>query len=230
LVGTWQWAFAFWSVPVVLIAVLVLGLAPKPMPPSSAAPVRRRWWPDWGSLLIWRLGFMLGTVNAMYFSINAFIPDYLTSTGQSGRISASLTGLNAGQLPASALLLAFASRLELKAWPYVVSGLICVTAVAGVVFGSGVLVVASATLIGFAASAILILVLALPPLLAPPDDVHRVTAAMFTISYTCAVAVPVISGMVWDKSGIPAMAFLPVAICGIVLMLLAPAINHVRRA
>jgi CP family cyanate transporter-like MFS transporter len=173
---------------------------------------------------------MLGTVNAMYFSINAFIPDYLTSTGQSGWISASLTGLNAGQLPASALLLAFASRLELKAWPYVVSGLICVTAVAGVVFGSGVLVVASATLIGFAASAILILVLALPPLLAPPDDVHRVTAAMFTISYTCAVAVPVISGMVWDKSGVPAMAFLPVAICGIVLMLLAPAINHVRRA
>jgi CP family cyanate transporter-like MFS transporter len=230
LVGTWQWAFAFWSVPVVLIAVLVLGLAPKPMPPSSAAPVRRRWWPDWGSLLIWRLGFMLGTVNAMYFSINAFIPDYLTSTGQSEWISASLTGLNAGQLPASALLLAFASRLELKAWPYVVSGLICVTAVAGVVFGSGVLVVASATLIGFAASAILILVLALPPLLAPPDDVHRVTAAMFTISYTCAVAVPVISGMVWDKSGIPAMAFLPVAICGIILMLLAPAINHVRRA
>jgi len=230
LVGTWQWAFAFWSVPVVLIAMLVLALAPKPMKSASAAPVRRRWWPDWGSLLIWRLGFMLGTVNAMYFSINAFIPDYLTSTGQSEWISASLTGLNAGQLPASALLLAFASRLELKAWPYVVSGLLCVAAVAGVVFGSGILVVASATLIGFAAAAILILVLALPPLLAPPDDVHRVTAAMFTISYTCAVAVPVISGMMWDMSGVATMAFLPIAICGIVLMLLAPAINHVRRA
>jgi CP family cyanate transporter-like MFS transporter len=229
LVGTWQWGFAFWSIPVVAIAVAVLAFAPR-QGAKTATAVRRQWWPDWGSLLIWRLGLMLGTVNAMYFSINAFIPDYLTNTGQSEWISASLTGLNAGQLPASALLLAFASRLELKAWPYVVSGLLCVAAVAGVVFGNGILVVASATLIGFAASAILILVLALPPLLAPPDDVHRVTAAMFTISYTCAVAVPVISGMVWDKSGVPAMAFLPVAICGIVLMLLAPAINHVRRA
>lgn len=228
LVGTWQWGFAFWSIPVVAIAVAVLAFAPR-QGAKTATAVRRQWWPDWGSLLIWRLGLMLGTVNAMYFSINAFIPDYLTSTGQSDWISASLTGLNAGQLPASALLLAFASRLELKAWPYVVSGVLCVAAVAGVVFGSGIVVVASATLIGFAASAILILVLALPPLLAPPDDVHRVTAAMFTISYTCAVAVPVISGMVWDKSGIPAMAFLPIAVCGIILMLLAPAINHVRR-
>jgi len=173
---------------------------------------------------------MLGTVNAMYFSLNAFLPDYLTVTGQRDWISASLTGLNIGQLPASALLLAFASRLELKAWPYVVSGLLCVAAVTGVVFGSGVVVVASATTFGFAGSAILILALALPPLLAPPEDVHRVTAAMFTISYTCAVAVPVISGIVWDDSGVAAMAFLPIAICGIVLMLLAPAINHVRRA
>ena len=75
---------------------------------------------------------------------------------------------------------------------------------------------------GFAAAAILILVLALPPLLSPPDDVHRVTAAMFTISYSCAVIVPVISGMVWDLSGIAALAFLPIALCGILLVILAP--------
>jgi MFS transporter, CP family, cyanate transporter len=60
--------------------------------------------------------------------------------------------------------------------------------------------------------------------------VHRVTAAMFTISYSCAVIVPVISGALWDLSGIPALAFLPIALCGILLIVLAPAINHVRRA
>ena len=37
--------------------------------------------------------------------------------------------------------------------------------------------------------------LALPPRLSPPDDVHRISAAMFTISYTCAVVTPVISGV-----------------------------------
>ena len=89
--------------------------------------------------------------------------------------------------------------------------------------------ITAAALAGFAAAGILILVLALPPLLSPPDDVHRVTAAMFTISYSCAVIVPVISGALWDLTGIAAMAFLPIAFCGILLVILAPAINHVPR-
>jgi CP family cyanate transporter-like MFS transporter len=87
----------------------------------------------------------------------------------------------------------------------------------------------AAAVTGFAAAGTLILVLALPPLLSPPDDVHRVTAAMFTISYSCAVIVPVISGMLWDMSGMAGMAFLPIAVCGILLVILAPAINHVPR-
>ena len=33
--------------------------------------------PDWRNTLIWRLGIMLGTVNATYFATNAFIPDYM---------------------------------------------------------------------------------------------------------------------------------------------------------
>ena len=228
LVGnSWQWGFAFWSVPVVVIALLVMVLAPPPVTAPSAA--RRRWWPDWSSSLIWRLGIMLGTVNASYFASNAFLPDYLNSRGLGDWISASLTALNAGQLPASILLLMFASRLELRAWPYVLCGLLCSLATAGLVFGSGPVVVACAAFIGFFAAGILVLALALPPLLAPPDDVHRVTAAMFTISYSCAVIVPVISGLAWDATGIGAFAFVPIALCGIVLAVLAPAIKHVRR-
>jgi CP family cyanate transporter-like MFS transporter len=172
---------------------------------------------------------MLGTINATYFATNAFLPDYLRSNGQDEWISASLTALNTGQLPASFLLLAIAGRLERKAWPYVICGLLCVLATGGIVFGHGAWVVAAAGLQGFAAAGILILVLALPPLLSPPDDVHRVTAAMFTISYSCAVIVPVISGMVWDLTGIASSAFLPIALSGILLVILAPAINHVPR-
>jgi len=228
--GSWQWGFAFWSVPVAIITLAVAALAPRPSRAAgAAATTRRRWWPDWSSLLIWRLGIMLGTVNASYFATNAFLPDYLNSRSLGDWISAALTGLNGGQLPASLLLLMFASRLELRAWPYVVCGLLCSFAVAGLVFGSGPVVVLSATFIGFFAAAILVLALALPPLLAAHDDVHRVTAAMFTISYSCAVIVPVISGFAWDMSGNGAAAFVPIAFCGIVLALLAPAIKHVRR-
>ncbi len=231
LVGSWQWGFAFWSAPVAVIALLVLALAPRAAATNGAAAPRRRWWPDWKSLLIWRLGIMLGTVNAMYFASNAFLPDYLASNGLRDWISAALTGLNIGQLPASFLLLAFARPARAQGLALSSSAaLLCAIATAGIVFGSGIVVVAATTLMGFTAAGILVLVLALPPLLAAPDDVHRVTAAMFTISYSCAVIVPVISGALWDLSGIPALAFLPIALCGILLVVLAPAINHVRRA
>jgi CP family cyanate transporter-like MFS transporter len=226
--GTWQWGFVAWSIPVAIIAIVVRVLAPAPA--TDGSTLVRRWWPDWRNTLIWRLGIMLGTINATYFATNAFLPDYMRSIGQSEWIGAALSGLNGGQLPASLLLLALASRLERKTWPYVVCGLLCVLATGGIVFGVGAWIVAAATLQGFAASAILILVLALPPLLSPPDDVHRVTAAMFTISYSCAVIVPVISGLAWDLTGIASTAFLPIALCGIGLVVLAPAINHVPRS
>jgi CP family cyanate transporter-like MFS transporter len=226
--GRWQWGFVVWSIPMAIIAVMVIALAPRAT--SSSTFVRRRWWPDWRNQLIWRLGIMLGTINATYFATNAFLPDYMRDRGQGEWISAALSGLNAGQLPASFLLLAFASRLEGRVWPYVVCGLLCVAATGGIVFGSGIWVVAAATLQGFSAAAILVLVLALPPLLSPPDDVHRVSAAMFTISYSCAVIVPVISGLAWDLTGVASAAFLPIALCGILLVILAPAINHIPRS
>ena len=227
IAGSWQWGFVAWSVPVAVIAGLVALLAPRQPTTNGAAP-RRRWWPDWKSPLIWRLGVLLGTVNASYFATNAFLPDYLRSNGQGEWISAALTALNTGQLPVSFLLLAFASRLERKAWPYVLCGILCLIATGGIVFGNGLWVVAASALQGFAAAGILILLLALPPLLSPPDDVHRVTAAMFTISYGFAVIVPVISGLSWDLSGVAGLAFLPIAVCGLVMVILAPAITHVR--
>lgn len=226
--GSWEWGFVFWSAPVAIIAIMVMIMAPRAVA-NGATAARRKWWPDWRNMLIWKLGIVLGTVNATYFATNAFIPDYLRSLSQDEWISAALTALNLGQLPASFILLAVAGRLERRVWPYVICGLLCLAATGGIVFGSGVMIVISAAVMGFAAAGILILVLALPPLLSPPDDVHRVTAAMFTISYSCAVIVPVISGMLWDITGIAAMAFLPIALCGIVLVILAPAINHVPR-
>src|SRR6202166_2536430 len=175
--GSWQWGFVTWSAPVAAIAILVMALAPRPASTNASSEARRRWWPDWGNALIWRLGIMLGTINASYFATNAFLPDYLRSNGQSEWISASLSGLNIGQLPASFLLLAVAGRLERKTWPYVICGLLCVAATGGIVFGTGAWVAAAATVQGFAAAAILVLVLALPPLLSPPNDIHRVIAA-----------------------------------------------------
>jgi CP family cyanate transporter-like MFS transporter len=224
LVGSWRIDFAVWGALCAVIALVVFALAPRP---AAAATVSapRLWWPDWRSGLIWQLGIMLGSINAMYFSTNFFIPRYLHETGRESDISAALTALNVGQIPASILLLFIAGGLEQRAWPYIGCGLLCLASVLSIVFGNSLMLIAGAGLLGFAAAAVLILMLALPPLLSPPEDVHRTAAAMFTISYTCAVIVPVLSGIAWDLSGIPATAFIPIGLCVFLLILPAATIQ-----
>ncbi|HLN07360.1 MAG TPA: MFS transporter, partial [Xanthobacteraceae bacterium] len=154
---------------------------------------------------------------------------YLTATGQADLISGALTGLNLGQLPASFLLLAIAGRLERRLWPYVVSGLLTLVGFAGVVLCTGPWVIASTLLLGFALSSVLILVLALPPLLSAPENLHRLSAAMFTISYSCAVVVPIVSGLSWDITGIPSIAFAPMALATLLMIALTPTLDLRRK-
>jgi CP family cyanate transporter-like MFS transporter len=154
----------------------------------------------------------------MYFSTNAFVPIYLAQAGQSDIIGTTLSALNIGQLPASFILLPFADRLVRRAWPYVVCGVLCLAAVLGMMSGHPHIIIASAGLLGCAAAGVLVLIFALPPLLSAPDDVHRTAAAMMTISYSCAVIVPIISGGLWDLTGVPVLAFVPIALCAVMLM------------
>jgi MFS transporter, CP family, cyanate transporter len=58
----------------------------------------------------------------------------------------------------------------------------------------------------------------------PPGDLHRVTAGLFNISYSCTVVVPIVSGGQLNPSGRPAIAFVPVGIGMLGLIGLAPSI------
>lgn len=223
--GSWRLSFLVWGIPCVIIALLVLAAAPRRDSTTVIAPGPRRWWPDWHNGVIWRLGLMLGSVNAMYFATNGFIPDYLHQTGQTDIISPALTALNFGQLPASAILLVYVGRWVRRVWPYFACGAFGLASFLGILFGNGPVIVFSAGLLGFASAAILIFMLALPPLLSPADDIHRMTAGMFTISYSCAVIVPIVSGALWDMTAVAGMAFVPIAMCALLLIALAPTIR-----
>lgn len=48
------------------------------------------------------------------------------------------------------------------------------------------------------------------------------TAGMFTIGYGLAFVMPLLGGIAWDRTGIPAISLMPVAI-GAILLLLGPA-------
>jgi CP family cyanate transporter-like MFS transporter len=225
--GSWRLSLVFWSAPIAIIAIAIIALAiyafgPRAQGEHAAAPgVTRKWLPDWHLGLVWRLGAVFCCINAIYFSANAFIPIYLTRNGRPELIGGALTALNFGQLPASLLLLAVAGKLERRAWPYIASGVLSLLSFAGLVFMVGPATMIWAGLLGFSDASALILGLTLPPLLCPPEDIARTSAGMFTISYSGAVGIALISGAAWDLSGVPAFAFVPLGICAIALAAMA---------
>jgi CP family cyanate transporter-like MFS transporter len=225
---SWRESFIVWAVPVVLIGLIILALAPRDAAPKpGGAPAR--WWPDWSDPLIWKLGIALGAANAMYFTTNAFLPDYLHHMGRDDLVTAALTALNVGQIPASLILLAVAHKIERSIWPHIVCGLAAIAGVIGIMTLPPMGIVACAAVVGFCAATILILMLAMPALLAPPGEVHLVAGAMFTISYSFAVLTPILSGLAWDLTGIPATAFLSIGGCAVMLIAVAPTIRFSGR-
>ncbi len=226
LVGSsWPLSFVFWGAPVVVIAGVVAAFAPRTPSPNVEAPTsRRKWLPDFRNSLLWRIGILLGGVNSMYFALNGFLPDFLTHIGRPDLIHAALSAINLAQLPVSLLLLVSAERMVRTMWSYVVCGLGCLASMLMIVMLGGIWAVVGSALVGGFSAGILVLVLALPPLLSAPEDVHRMTAGIFTISYSCALIVPVISGSLWDLTGEPAVAFVPLVICTLAIVGLAPSI------
>jgi CP family cyanate transporter-like MFS transporter len=224
---SWRATFVLWAVPIAFIAVLVLVTAPRAADTSLKGTTR--WWPDWPLRDILRLGIIFAGASALYYGSNAFLPDYLTAAGRPDLINPALTALNAGQLPASLLLMGFARHLERKAWPFVLSGLVSVGCIALMVVTANAVTVASAAVLGFAIGAAFALGLTLPPLLSRTGEVARVSAAMFTISYGGAMLVAVIGGVAWDLTGIERFAFLPIALSALPLIVLTPTIRFDRK-
>ena len=211
LAGSWRASLVLWSIPLVVIAITIFLLQPG----GKSAPVSRHhlWMPDWRDPLLWKVGIIMSAANQLYFCTNAFLPGFLLQTGRTDLIGPALTALNVGQLPASFILLAMASRWERRKWPLLAAVAIGVLGIAGTLAFTGTWgVVLSAAMIGFACAVILTLVLALPALLIAPDDVPRMSAGVFTLGYGFAMTMSILGGIAWDISGKAMFAFLPVTV------------------
>ena len=177
-----------------------------PLLPRAMAAHEYRWWPDWRGAL--PLGLLLGGTGGLYFSANTFMPDYLHAIGQPALVGPCLTALNAGQLPASALILAFPRQLTGNRVVFIVSPLVAFVGIAALLSPTPALIVAAAGLVGFCCGMQLILSLAMPPLLAAADDVHHLSAGMFAIGYFVSFLTPPLGGAIWDATRVPATSFL----------------------
>ncbi len=225
--NSWRLNFVVWSIPVLVTALLVALYAPKLGGAKSAVPAAgRRWWPDWRRPLIWKLGLILGSVNATYFVTNAFLPDYMTADGRPDLISSALTAINLGQLPAAFLMLGVAGRLVTKPWAYAATGTLALICLVGMLTMHGPWIVFWVAILGFTGAVTLILALALPSVLSAPDDVHRTSAGMFTISYSLAMALSVVGGWLWDFTHSPIAGFAPVAVCALLIIVLASTVKQ----
>ena len=217
LVGhSWQATFAVWALPVVLTALLVLSFGRHLIPRQHPATQSRLWLPDWKNPLIWRLGLLLGGVNALYFVANAFLPDFATAAGHPALIESALTALNLSQIPASFLMLLLAGRLATRRWAYVVTASLSLLSVLGILLSRDGGIVFWCAVLGFSNSITLVLAFALPSLLCAPADVPRTSAGMFTISYGWAMLVSIFSGQLWDWTRSPLSGIAPLAVCALI--------------
>ena len=225
--NSWRWAFVIWGVPLLVIALMTALLAPRSTDAqSSQAPTSG--WPDWSNPLIWKISFIFGAINSVYFCSNAFLPGYLTGAGRPDLIAAALTALNLGQLPASFVLLGVAGKLENRAWPFMACGVLMLVCIVGMVSTASAWTIAFAAALGFLGAFVLTLGFALPALLGAQSDVARMSAAMFTISYSEALTISVLSGAAWDLAASARFAFLPIALSAVPLLFM-PLVIPFRR-
>ena len=224
----WQVGLALWSIPTLLIALLTFFLTPiLPGADNTGAPSG---WPNWKDPLLWRMALILGAVNTLYFCSNGFLASYLYSIGRSDLTGPALTALNLGQLPASILLVFLAKTFERRVAPFVTFGVLAILSIVGILIAESYWAVFWSGLLGFACGGALALALALAPLLSEPRHVASVSAGMFSISYTFAMLVSVLAGLVWDLTQLPSASFLIIAMSALPLIALTPMLPFYRQA
>jgi len=223
LVGSWEAAFVFWAIPVLITAILLAVLTPHEPPPSDEP--RPSGMPDWRNNRMWRIGIFQSAASMIYVGANTFIPDYLHATNQADLVGLALASLNGMQVPASFVIGLVPLRLlARRSTSYLVAAAILLALVVVLIL-PGIPLILAAGVFGFCAAFVLVLAFALPALLAGHGEVVRMSAGTFAISYTTAFLTTLITGAVWDASQIEASAFLPALIGAVIVVVLGPALT-----
>lgn len=227
---SWAHTFVFWGIPVVVLLAFWLWLAP-PAPvkignryetPQHATKKSL----DGNSTIqpkrvnALHLGILVGGGSLIYFGMNAWIASYNQALHQSYLTPVALLSLNAAQLPVSLGVTLVAQQIAGRRWPFIAAGIISVFAILGWVFTPTALQPLWAALLGGSGALVFTLGIALPPLLAAPQEVGRLTGITISLTYGVAFIGPFIGGALWDLFNIPALAFVPVLVASVMLIIL----------
>lgn len=230
----WPATFVIWSIPVAIMLVLWLALAPAApalnprqrragMPDVATAPANAKPVASGKSRVRvnpLHLGVLLGCASLIFFGMNGWIATYNHALHRDGVTALALFVLNAAQLPVSLGMTLFAQQLAGRRWPFVLAGIVCCCAIAAWWLLPANAEPFSAALLGGGSAFVFVLGIALPPLLAGRAEVARLTGITLTLSYGVAFVGPLLGGSFWDLSGLSALAFLPVLAAGVTLITL----------
>ena len=236
----WAATFVLWTVPVLVILLLWLWLAPTdrarrdiPLPTQSEQPsdvaaiavqeeVQAQPEPERKSRVnALHLGIMLGGGSLIYFNMNSWIAVYNQALHHTETTSLALGVLNVAQLPVSLGVTFFAQWLAGRRSPFIVSGIICAIAIAGWVLTPVAFEPWWAAFLGGSSALVFTLGIALPPMLAGPHEVARLTGITLSLNYCVAFVGPLIGGQLWDWFHLPALAFVPVLLASASLIILS---------
>ncbi len=228
----WASTFILWSIPVFLLLALWFWLAPaahtkvsrhllslqriaaSTTSQSSAQPTQRT------RVSALHLGIMVGAGSLVYFGMNGWIAPYNQAIHHADITPLALVILNAAQLPVSLAVTVIAQQIAGRRSPFIVAGAICAVAISGWLFTPAALEPFWAALLGGSAALVFTLGIALPPLLAGPHEVARLSGIVLSLTYGVAFVGPLLGGALWDLFQLPPLAFLPVALASILLIVL----------
>jgi len=218
--GSWERSFGVWGVSVALIALVVMLFGPRSE--RGAESIQPAWLPNFRDERLWEVGVLQAAASITYFGANTFIPDYLHANHQQHFVAPALAALNLGQLPATLAFGVIPIRILSHRFACALMALLLAAALSVFLIFGGWLGVAAAAFIGFWGAYTLILSFALPPLVAKADEVASMSAGAFTIGYSLAFVMSLLSGVVWDLTHVSATAFIPLALAVVILIVLGP--------
>lgn len=204
----WSGTFVFWGLPIVALFALWLFLAPPgparvirprfsrhhatPKSLDVNAPIKQK------RVNALHLGILVGGGSLIYFGMNAWIASYNQALHQSYVTPAALLSLNAAQLPVSIGVTFVAQHIAGRRWPFIAAGIISALTIVGWIFTPAELQPLWAALLGGSGALVFTLGIALPPLLAAPQEVGRLTGITLSLTYGVAFVGPFIGGALWD--------------------------------
>lgn len=216
--GDWRVAFAIWSLPAIVIALVVLltrrhagcsdnagdNAEPVVEPANNAAGAA-----PWRDSRIWRIGLMLGSSITTFFAVNAYMGRILESRGELGHLEIALALFNLAGLAGSFFMLRYAGAWVGRQGPLAGTTALSALGLGGFMLLAGPAATGMAMLACFVAVVQLVLLVSLLPRIAAGRALNGMVAGVYTIGYATGFVVPLAGGVLADITGVAALALAP---------------------